>query len=94
MDKSLTAVERDVLEDLFKDSRKLANYAANGATDEELSALLGVPVTALKPFAALLAKSRAELNNRIRRALLTAGDGGSPEALAYLAGKYLKGRGK
>jgi hypothetical protein len=73
-----------------KHSARLAAYAEQGATDAELAAIFGVPVAALAQFEQLLAKSRAELAGRVRRAMLEAGDKGDAYALSYLAEQYLK----
>lgn len=89
LDNRFTEAEREVILELYKNSQPLARYAEEGSTDTEIALIFGVPVKALVPFAALLARSRAELNNRIRRAQLAAADKGSPDALEYLTKKYL-----
>lgn len=78
--------------DLSKDTRSLARLAEDGSTDEECASILGVSVQDLQPYSAVLLKARAELNLRIRRAVLSAGDKGSPEAQAWLSAKYLDKR--
>ena len=89
LDVRFTGLQREVIKGLLADNRLLRHYAEDGATDVELGAIFGIPVTAFAPFSALLAKSRAELKHRIRRAQLAAADHGSPDALTYLAKKYL-----
>ena len=94
LDKRFTAVERGVIDEILKDSTKLASYAALGATDENLSALFGVPAIAFEPFEALIRKSRADLAIRILRAHLAAAERGSAESLAFLSKEYLTARKK
>ena len=75
---------------LSANTAPLAHAARDGATDAELVAIFGVPASELEKYRALITKSRAELNARIRKAMLAAADKGGPEALAYLAKTYLE----
>lgn len=86
----LTLIERDVFLELVKNPGPLENYARGGSTDSEIAAILGLPLTAIKVFDPVLAKSRALLNNRIRDAMLKAADKAEPVALNYLASVYLE----
>lgn len=89
LDERFTELEREVIKGLFADTAALLRYASEGTTDDELADLFGIPVIAFAPFKALLAKSRAELKHRLRRAHLAAAEKGSPDALAYLTAEYL-----
>lgn len=92
---SLTAVEREVIDDLLDHPAKIGSLAQDGATDRELGAILRVPeavVTEL--FAPALAEARARLACRIRRAILSASDKGDASAQSYLAKQYLGDRPK
>jgi hypothetical protein len=80
----------DPLLELGKDTKPLARLAELGCTDGECAAILGVPVSGLVPYEALLAKARGELQARVRRALLKAAEEQhQPEALATLVRMYL-----
>jgi hypothetical protein len=89
METAREVVPNPILE-LTQNSRLLSAAVEAGATDDELAALFGVSVSDLKTFEALIAKARAELALRVRRAFLAAAERGNSDALAYLAKKYLE----
>lgn len=85
--------EAETMVHLANDAKALATLsrqAAQGATDDDLGAIFGVPGSAIRAqHGPLLQKARAELRCRIRRGLLMAGDRGDVAALSYLAKVYL-----
>jgi hypothetical protein len=75
---------------LSADTAALRRQAVDGATDDELVAIYCVPMAEfVATYGALLAKARADLAGRVRRAMLAAADKGEPVALTYLAETYL-----
>jgi hypothetical protein len=86
----LTASQRERFLVLVKNPGALETYARQGSTNEELAAILVLPVKAIEVFEPVLAKARALLNNRIRDQLLKAAERGEPTALSWLAERYLK----
>ena len=75
----------------MQDTTPVLVLARDGATDDEIADIVGIPVEVLhRQLASALRTGRAKLRMRIRRALLKAGDAGDSRVLGYLAVKHLE----